>query len=211
MSAKSVTAEGAEDAEKMSGDGPARAGWGRAAVLVGIVLAASWYGMMLVHELGHALHAAVSGGEVGRIVWTTLAFSRTEIGHNPEPAFVVWGGFVWGVLIPLVVLGVGRLAGLPHLFLLRFFAGFCLVANGVYLSAGVVVPAGDTEDLLRLGTPAWVLAAAGVPMAAAGVWMWNGLGRRFGIGGEPPARGAVAAAGCAAAALAVMMAAVNLV
>ena len=166
--------------------------------------------MMLVHELGHALHAVVSGGEVERIVWTPLAFSRTDLGRNPEPAFVVWGGFVWGVLIPLVLLGAGRLARLPHLFLLRFFAGFCLVVNGVYLASGAVVPAGDTGDLLRLGTPAWVLAAAGVPPAAAGLWMWNGLARSFGLGGAAPARGSLAGALGVTAVLGAMMVVVNL-
>lgn len=61
--------------------------WLNRAPLAVLTPACSWYGMMLVHELGHALHAAVSGGEVERIVWTPLGFSRTEVGHNPAPAF----------------------------------------------------------------------------------------------------------------------------
>lgn len=184
---------------------------GRCVELIALTIVCSWYGMMLVHELGHALHAVVSGGTVERSVWTPFAFSRTEVGRNPHPALVAWGGFVWGVLIPLAMVGAARLARLPHGFLLRFFAGFCLIANGAYLAAGAVAPVGDTEDLVRLGTPAWVLAAAGTPMVAGGLWMWNGLGRRFGPGGEAPRRGALGAAAGAALALAAMMAAVNLV
>lgn len=179
--------------------------------MIGLTLASCWYGMMLVHELGHVLHGVLGGAEVRRLVWRPDAFSRTDFGRNPSPEFVVWGGFVWGMLIPLALLGVARLVRMPHLFLLRFFAGFCLVVNGAYLGAGAVVPAGDTEELLRLGTPAWVLAVVGIPVAAAGLLMWNGLGRCFGLGGEAVPRGALGVVIGAAAALGAGMAVVNLV
>jgi hypothetical protein len=197
------------DAGKIGGEPYGRRA--RTAALILVTLATSWYGMMLVHELGHVLHAVVSGGEVLRVVWRPDAFSRTELGRNPSPAWVVWGGPAWGVAIPLAVLGAWRALRLRHLFLWRFFAGFCLVANGAYMGAGAFAPAGDTEDLLALGTPAWVLAAVGIPMAGAGLLLWNGLGRCFGLGAAGPVGdGPLAAAAWAAVILGALMTAHNL-
>lgn len=140
-----------------------------------------WLLMMAVHELGHCLHAWATGGRVVRVVLHPLQFSRTDVVPNPSPAAVAWGGVIWGTLIPVVVwLGAAamRMRISPWL---RAFAGFCAVANGVYLAAGVVIPAGDTEDLLRLGVSRWVLASVGGPMAVAGFWIWHGLGPWLGL------------------------------
>jgi hypothetical protein len=170
-------------------------------VLVATTLAASWLAMMVLHESGHVLHAFVSGGNVTRVVLHPLAFSRTDISPNPHPLFVAWGGAIWGAVIPLYMWLLSRRARLS--FLLRFFAGFCLTANGVYLAAGILLPVGDSEDLLRLGTARWALPAAGLPLVVAGLACWNGLSPQFGSGGQPVDRLAVRTT---AAALAVLLA-----
>ena len=57
-----------------------------------------------------------------------------------------------------------------------FFAGFCLLANGAYLAAGVIAPAGDSRTLLQLGVPAWQLVVSGIPMLLLGLLFWHSLG-----------------------------------
>jgi hypothetical protein len=67
--------------------------------------------------------------------------------------------------------------------LLRFFAGFCLIANGAYIAAGSFQSIGDAGDLLHHGTPIWMLWLFGIVTIPAGLLMWNGLGKHFGLGG----------------------------
>jgi hypothetical protein len=160
--------------------------------------------MMVAHESGHVLHAAVSGGRVVRVVLDPLAFSRTDVSPNPHPVFVAWGGMVWGALLPTLAWLIAWAARWRLAFLLRFWAGFCLLANGVYAETGAMVPAGDAEDLLRMGVPRQALVLVGAPLAACGLMLWNGLAPRFGLAGsQGPERGAVWAA---AGALAVLLA-----
>ena len=64
------------------------------------MLGTSWLGMMLVHEAGHVLHAWVSGGTVTKVVLGPLVISRTDVNPNPHPLFEIWGGPVWGCLVP---------------------------------------------------------------------------------------------------------------
>lgn len=164
-----------------------------AAVLCVASAAFSWWGMMAVHELGHVLHAAVSGGRVTAVVLHPLAISRTDVQPNPHPLWVVWGGPLWGSLLPLLAWGVARWRRWRYVWLVAFVAGFCLIANGAYIGAGVAMPVGDTDVMLRLGTPRWCLAAFGVATVSAGLRLWNGLGRHFGLTGEPVDRTATAA------------------
>src|SRR5438067_502741 len=105
----------------------------RVLVLMATAAAASWLAMMVVHEAGHALHAALSGGHVVRIALNPLSFSRTDVQPNPHPLWVAWGGVVWGCLLPGAAWLIGRAARWRLAFLLQFWAGFCLVANGSYL------------------------------------------------------------------------------
>jgi hypothetical protein len=165
-----------------------------ACLLVLVSAAAAWYAMMIVHESGHAIAAWVSGGRVVRVVLHPLAFSRTDVSPNPHPLLVVWSGPVWGAAVPLGLWMTARARKMRLAFLLRFFAGFCLIANGVYLASAAVVPAGDTEDLLRLGTPLWAVAAAGIAAFAGGLTAWNRLGPRFGFNGQSVDRATVTAA-----------------
>ncbi len=146
------------------------------------LLALSWLGMMVVHELGHVLHAWLSGGSVARVVLQPLEISRTDVSPNPHPQFVAWGGPPWGALIPLAAAAVTVGWSWRYAYLATFFAGFCCVANGLYLAAGSLAAAGDAADLLHHGARLWHLWAFGVPVTLRGFWLWNGLGRHFGLG-----------------------------
>jgi hypothetical protein len=59
---------------------------------------------------------------------------------------------------------------------LQLFAGFCLIANGVYLGVGWIDNAGDAGDLLRRGTPVWVLVGFGLLASGGGLYLWHRLG-----------------------------------
>jgi Peptidase M50B-like len=151
-------------------------------VLVVSTLALCWFGMMAVHETGHVLAAWLSGGTVARVVLHPLTISRTDLADNPQPLLVVWGGPLFGVAAPLIVWSIGQLARLPIWYLLRFFAGFCAIANGAYLGIGSFEGVGDAGDLLRHGASAWHLWLFGALCVPAGFLMWHGLGTRFGMG-----------------------------
>jgi len=166
-------------------------------LLIASTIGLSWLMMMAVHELGHVLNAWLSGGRVQQVVLHPLAISRTDVSPNPRPLFVAWGGAIWGVAIPLAVLGLTTVSRWRHRYLVAFFAGFCCLANGLYLAAGSFSGAGDAGDLLRHGARQWQLVTFGLPLAAAGLWIWNGLGERFGIGvaeGKVDGRVAIAVA-----------------
>lgn len=151
-------------------------------ILIVATLLASWLGMQDVHELGHVLGAWVSGGHVSRVVLHPLAISRTEVSDNPSPLLVVWTGPLFGTLLPLLVWGIAAAMRVPGAFILRFFAGFCLVANGAYIAAGSLWEIGDSGDMLRHGSAGWQLwlfGAAAIPM---GLGLWHRQGRHFGLG-----------------------------
>src|SRR3954470_2479273 len=115
----------------------------RSVAFVPLALYATWLGMMAVHEAGHVLHARVSGGVVDRVHIPLLGFSQTFYAVNPKPAFVAWGGAVWGCVIPLLLLAIFTLTPQAVRRAAQFFAGFCLVANGAYLGVGWSVRSGD--------------------------------------------------------------------
>lgn len=151
-------------------------------LLIVSTLLASWFGMMLVHELGHCLHALLSGGVVAHVALHPLVISRTDCSANPHPLFVAWGGPLWGSLIPLVILAISRLAHSSAWYVFRFFAGFCLIVNGVYIFEDAFFRAGDGGDMLRNGMPIWGMPAFGAGTASLGLYLWNGLGPYFGLG-----------------------------
>lgn len=152
------------------------------AVVVAATLYLSWLGMMVVHEAGHVLHAWLSGGSVERVVLGPLSLSRTDPGRNPSPVFVALGGFVWGSLLPVLAALTVRKPGSRVRQLLRFFAGFCLVANGVYMAGGVFSRTGDPAELLQLGVAPWALVVGGAALAVPGLHVWHRLGPRMGFG-----------------------------
>lgn len=153
----------------------------------------SWLAMMAVHELGHVLHALLSGGRVTKVVLHPLTISRTDVSPNPAPHFVGWGGAIWGCLLPIALDGLVRALRMPLSHVVSFFAGFCLIANGAYLGSGFWFPVGDAAELLQRGTPRWFLGVFGLATITTGLWFWHGLGPRFGLGQsacEPDTRAA---------------------
>lgn len=140
-----------------------------------------WLGMQVVHELGHVLAACLSGETVSKIVLHPLVISRTDVSHGRHPLTVLWGGPVVGSALPLVVLVVAKSLPCSLFYLIQFFAGFCLIANGVYLGVGSFDGVGDAGDLLRHGCPQWTLIVFGMICTPAGLWLWNGLGPHFGL------------------------------
>ena len=163
----------------------------------------SWLAMMVVHEFGHVWHAWLSGGTVVKVFLHPAAISRTDVSPNPHPLFVAWGGVVWGCLIPLGLLAAVRLAARSYAYLAAYFAGFCLIANGAYLTAGSFLHDGDDAGVvLSHGGAQWQLIAFGVSAFAAGLYLCSGLGPHFGLG---PTGGKVDRKAAIGAALALLL------
>src|SRR6202035_355657 len=127
------------------------------AVLVLSVVLASWLGMQAVHEFGHTCGAWLTGGRVARVVLHPFTISRTDLAQNPSPLAVVWAGPAIGTLLPLAAWLVAAIARMPGAFVLRFFAGFCLLANGLYIGVGSFSGVGDCGEMLRHGAAIWQL------------------------------------------------------
>lgn len=151
-------------------------------VFIGSTILLSWLLMQAVHELGHVLGVWLTGGAVERVVLHPLAISRTDVSPNPQPLMVAWAGPLFGAIAPLAAWGIAASLRLPFAWLFRFFAGFCLMANGLYLGVGSFGGIGDAGDLVRHGSPMWTLWVFGVLTAPVGLALWNGLGPRFGLG-----------------------------
>lgn len=151
-------------------------------VLITTMIAASWFLMQAVHESGHVLTGLATGGKIACVVLLPLSISRTDFKENPNPLLACWGGPVLGVLLPLIAWAISAMTHRRCSAWLRFFAGFCLIANGSYLAVGAKDGIGDAGDLIRHGSPAWLLYLFGAVAIPAGLWLWNGLGKEFGIG-----------------------------
>ena len=152
------------------------------AVLVFSTLLGSWLGMQAAHESGHVIGALLTGGHTATVVLYPLTISHTEMIDNPHPSVVVWAGPLVGVMLPLVLWGLLAVTGVPGEFVARFFAGFCLIANGAYLGVGSLIGAGDCGEMLRHGSPVTVLWVFGAVAAPLGLWLWSGQGSNFGLG-----------------------------
>ncbi len=152
------------------------------AVLIASTVLASWLGMQAVHESGHALGALISGGTVKQVVLNPLTFSRTDLATNPAPLLVVWAGPAFGVLFPAAVWGIAAALRMPGAFVLRFFTGFCLIANGVYVGVGSFDRIGDCGEMLLHGSDRWQLWLFGTVTVLAGFWLWHRQGHHFGMG-----------------------------
>ncbi len=160
-----------------------------ACLFIATTIAAAWLGMTAVHELGHVLNAWLSGGHVVGVELPPRGLGHTQVSPNAHPQFVAWGGAGWGSLIGLAAMLVARMvfkrqSELGRWFS-RFFAGTCLIANGVYLGVGGLLgdPTGadDAHELLRQGAPAWQLGLFGLVATTAGLVIWHRLGSRLGF------------------------------
>ena len=148
--------------------------------LIVSTLLGSWLGMQAVHELGHVAGAWLTGGRVERVVLHPLTISRTDLSLNPRPLVVVWAGPIIGVTLPVLLWGI--VCRFPVAFVVRFFAGFCLLANGLYVGVGSFDGVGDCGEMLRHGSECWHLWLFGAGTAPIGIWCWHGQGRHFGLG-----------------------------
>jgi Peptidase M50B-like len=173
-------------------------------LLIGAVLLASWLAMQDVHEFGHVVGAWLTGAQVTRVVIHPLTISRTDLSHNPKPLLVVWAGPVLGCLLPLIAWGIAAGLRWSWTYLLRFFAGFCLIANGAYIAVGSFERIGDAGVMLRNGSAPWWLWAFGVVTVPAGLWLWHRQGPHFGLGRGAGEVSTGAAYGCLAILLALI-------
>ncbi|MGW8256877.1 MAG: M50 family metallopeptidase, partial [Thermoguttaceae bacterium] len=151
-------------------------------LLIATFLPLCWLAMMVVHELGHVFGAVITGGTVESVILHPLTISRTDVSPNPHPLAVVWAGPFVGVLLLLAILVVFKTGKIPLTYLVQFFAGFCLIANGAYIGFGSFSRVGDAGDMLRHGSPIWCLWLFGVATFPLGLYLWNRLGPYFGLG-----------------------------
>ncbi len=124
--------------------------------------------------------AARPSARSSSILWSSLGPTSRTTGI---PCWSSGADRPLALQLPLALLASREVllrCGLFYLF--QFFAGFCLIANGVYLGVGSFGGVGDAGDLLRHGSPPWMLIAFGLVSAAAGMWLWNGLGPHYGLG-----------------------------
>jgi hypothetical protein len=96
------------------------------------------------------------------------------------------------------------MAKMPGSFVLRFFAGFCLVANGLYISLGSFGRIGDCGEMLRHGSELWHLWLLGLVTVPGGIWLWHGQGAEFGLGKSAKPVSPFNAYSCAAVCLLIM-------
>lgn len=151
-------------------------------VLIVSTFGACWFGMQAVHEFGHVIGAWLSRGRVSQVVLHPLTISRTDLSENPHPLVVVWAGPVFGCVLPLLLWVVVERLHKPTSFLARFFAGFCLIANGAYISIGSIDRVGDCGEMLKHGSAIWQLWLFGAVTIPTGFRLWHGLGPHFGLG-----------------------------
>jgi hypothetical protein len=137
---------------------------------------ASWYGMMAIHEVGHCLAAWMTGGVVEKVHIPLFGFSQTVLASNPYPLAVAWAGSMGSVAMAALLLGLSRYLNISGQQALRFFAGFSLIANGLYLGLGAFDRVGDCADLLNHGATLWQLVAFGVGASALGMYSWHRMG-----------------------------------
>ena len=145
-------------------------------VFASSLLALCWLVMMVAHEFGHVIGAVITGGSVRRVVLHPIAISRTDVSPNPQPAIVVWMGPIIGCALPLLLASLvpERRAAVRNIA--KFYAGFCLVANGAYIAIGSFESVGDAGVMLATGSPRWLLLAFGAATVPLGMFIWHRLG-----------------------------------
>jgi hypothetical protein len=136
-----------------------------------LTVAAWWWLMMAIHELGHVLGCLFTGATIEAVILWPWTISQTVRSGSAAPLIDAWSGPIVGAVLPLLIwLALRRRR---HAAWIGGWAGFCLVANGVYLGVGWIDAVGDAGDLLHLGMPTWVLGVVGGLGLAAGLWVWH--------------------------------------
>jgi hypothetical protein len=148
---------------------------GRFAAAVALVAVAvwMWLAMLLTHELGHVVAAMFTGGSI--VVAVELRpglLPHTLVNPNPQPAVVLWAGFVSGWVLPQMTAPAWRIEAGQVGPVLRAWAAFCLLVGGAYLAAGGAERLTDTGQLLAAGWPHTLLVLVGVAVAALG-YAWS--------------------------------------
>ncbi len=139
--------------------------------------------MQAVHELGHVLGGRATGGQVAQVVLHPFTISRTDMAHNPHPLVEVWAGPLIGSILPLIVFLIAAMLRCPGTYLFRFFAGFCLVANGIYIGVAWMMEGGaDASVMVMHGSPIWTLVLFGFATVPLGLYLWHRQGPHFGLG-----------------------------
>jgi hypothetical protein len=136
-----------------------------------IILLLSWYPFMIFHELGHIISAQINQGSVDQVILVPWKFSQTVISGSKSPLMDIWSGPLCGVLFPLIL---WRLAIKSKMsFHLGIFAGFCLLANGLYIGLGWVDGVGDTGDILGHGGNVASMVLFGLLSSISGFYIWH--------------------------------------
>lgn len=135
----------------------------------------SFIAMEAVHEFGHVFHAWLTGTQVVDVSIPLLGFSATRVGAGNYETFIVAGGPTWGVAIPVLACGLAYFFAQNVPEPLKFFAGFCLIANGLYLALGCGLPATDAGKLVRMRFSIITLVGLGIFATAAGLLIWHRL------------------------------------
>ncbi len=139
----------------------------------------SFYGMEILHEIGHIVAGLLTGAKIESVELFPWQLSRTGFSVNPHPGIVVWSGPAGGIVLALLFWCILRRWKYVHC--LRFFAGFNLVANGLYIGIGGFGRVGDCFEMLKTGTPLWAMVLFGIAATVAGILTWNGQAKKFGI------------------------------
>lgn len=152
-------------------------------ILIGSFVGFCWLGMQAVHELGHVLGGWVTGGRVASVVLHPFTISRTDMAQNPHPLVEVWAGPLIGSILPLMAFLIAAILRCSGTYLIRFFAGFCLIANGAYIGTGWLMEGGaDASVMVMHGSPIWTLILFGVVTVPLGLYFWHRQGTHFGLG-----------------------------
>lgn len=143
---------------------------GRFAAAVALVAVAvwMWLAMLLTHELGHVVAAMFTGGSIVAVELRPGWLPHTLVEPNPQPAVVLWAGFLSGWIAPQMTAPAWRIEAGQVGPALRAWAAFCLLAGGVYLAVGGAERLTDTGQLLTAGWPHALLVLVGVAVAALG-------------------------------------------
>ena len=145
---------------------------------IAVFLIACWFGMLSVHELGHVLAAWSSGATVERVV--LLPISRTDTNGVRYPLFVYGAGAVFGAVFPVLLWLAALSVHSRFAYLFRFFAGFCLVANGSYIGGDFsTIGPTDAGLLIEEGASRATLTLFGLISVASGLFLWHGQSRFF--------------------------------
>jgi hypothetical protein len=145
--------------------------------IAAIVWAAiSWWLFMAFHEAGHVVSTVINGGDIEQVVLHPFKFSQTVSTASSNPLMDVWMGPIFGIALPYAIYAIAlKAAPISRIrYMLGYLAGFCAVANGVYIGISWIYPGhADAHELLSLGTPTGALLGFGLAAVAAGLCTWH--------------------------------------